>query len=351
MSKMRKVVTKDGSGRIAVSEEPVPSVGAGEVLIQVKVSSISPGTGLGQVKKQRANPDAEKGPMVFGYSNAGVVTELGEGCKRFKVGDAVAAMGGTYAVHGTWAVAPENLCTLKPEGVSFEAASYCHLAATALHALQRGRLRMLENIAICGLGPVGHFAGQWARSAGAHVVGIDRLAGRLELAKKTGAVDLAIQPDDEDAAMAAVQEFTRGRGLDMAVVAFGGDGTQAFKLLTRMMKLTPDGHRMGRIVGVGGVTATLALAASLGNIDVLSSARTGPGYHDDAWERGADYPPVFVEFDTARNLEESLRAMAEGRLRVEEMITRRMRIDDAVEACEELIQNPNDAVGVVLLME
>jgi threonine dehydrogenase-like Zn-dependent dehydrogenase len=118
-----------------------------------------------------------------------------------------------------------------------------------------------------------------------------------------------------------------------------------------MMKLTPDGHRMGRIVGVGGVTAQVGLAAALGNIDLISAARTGPGYHDEAWERGADYPPVFVEFDTQRNLEESLRAMAEGRLRVEAMITHRVPLDRAPEVCEELIQRPDAALGVVLLME
>ena len=350
MSRMRKVVTLDGCGRIAVSEEEVPAVGKGEVLIEVKVSSISPGTGLGGAKRARQNPDPEQGARVFGYSNAGVVAEAGEGCKRLKAGDPVAAMGGSYAVHGTWAVVPENLCVVKPAQVSWEAASYSHLAATSLHALQRGRVRMLENVGICGLGPVGHLAGQWARAAAAHVVGLDLLQGRLDLAVKAGAVDLAVNPEDEDAAVESVMDFTRGRGLDCAVVAFGGDGTAAIKMLSKMMKLTADGHREGRIVGVGGVQAQVSLAAALGNIDLLSSARTGPGYHDQNWERGADYPAVFVEFDTQRNLEECLRAMAEGRLRVDEMITHRVPVDQAPEACEELIEHPGAAVGVVLLM-
>ena len=341
----------DGAGRIAVAEEAVPAVGRGEVLVQVKVSSISPGTGLGRVKGMREKPDAERGPRVFGYSNAGVVAELGEGCKRLKQGDEVATMGGGYAVHGTWAVAPENLCVVKPPAVSFEAASYCHLAATALHAVQRGRIRLLENVAICGLGPVGHLAGQWARCAGAHVVGIDLMPGRIEIAKKVGAIELGIQPDDGDAATDTVRDFTRGRGLDCAVLAFGGDGTAALQMLRGMMKLTPDGHRMGRIVGVGGVNIQCTLASGLGNIDLISSARTGPGYHDEAWERGADYPAVFVEFDTNRNMEECLRAMAEGRLHVDDMITHRFPIGQVPDACEVLIQRPNEAVGVVLLME
>jgi len=351
MSRMRKAVTKDGTGRIDVIEQEVASPGRGEVLIQVKVSSISPGTGLGQVKRDRVDPNPDRKAAVFGYSNAGVVAEVGEGCRRLSVGDEVAAMGGGYAQHATWSVTPENLCVVKPPNVSFEAASYCHLAATALHALQRGKLKMLENLAVVGLGPVGHLAAQWGRAAGAHVVGMDLTAGRVETARKAGALDAGVVPADEAKAIKDVLEFTRGRGLDCAVVAFGGDGTQAIRMLAKMMKLTPDGHRMGRIVGVGGVKAELMLAAGLGNIDVISSARTGPGYHDEAWERGADYPAVFVEFDTNRNLEECLRAMSEGRLNVDAMITHRFPIDQAPEACDLLIEHPEQAVRVVLLME
>jgi len=348
---MRKVLVRDGAGRISVIEEPVPQVGRGEVLIKVKVSSISPGTGLGPIRKLRQNPEPSRGPMAFGYSNAGVVEKVGEGCKRLKAGMEVAAMGGGYAVDGTWAVVPENLCIEKPAEVSFEAASYCHLCATALHAIQRGRVRICENVAVCGLGPVGHFAGQIARAAGAHVVGLDLLPFRLEMARKAGAADLALQPVDAEETVEAVLAFTRGHGLDCAVLAFGGEGTPAVRMVTKMMKLTPDGHRMGRIVGVGGVKVELGLAAGLGNIDVISAARTGPGYHDDAWERGADYPRVFVEFDTLRNLEECLRMMADGRLRVDAMITHRTPIDKAPDVCEILVERPGEALGVVVLME
>ncbi|MDP6779653.1 MAG: alcohol dehydrogenase, partial [Candidatus Latescibacteria bacterium] len=90
-------------------------------------------------------------------------------------------------------------------------------------------------------------------------------------------------------------------------------------------------------------------AAALGNLDVRSAARTGPGYHDDAWEHGADYPPVFVEWSTKRNLEECLVFMASGDVQVEPLITHRVPLAQAPEACEDLIQRPGEALGVVLI--
>ena len=83
-------------------------------------------------------------------------------------------------------------------------------------------------------------------------------------------------------------------------------------------------------------------------IDVRSAARTGPGYHDEQYERGQDYPSVFVEWNTKRNLEECLRLMALGRLNVKSIITDEFPLDEAPEACEKLIQTPNEALGVIL---
>ena len=136
--------------------------------------------------------------------------------------------------------------------------------------------------------------------------------------------------------------------MDCGIIAFGGDGTEAFKMIRQMLKCAPDTHKMGRIVIVGGAHISHAFAAGLGNVDVRSSARPGPGYHDEEYERGKDYPPVFVEWTTKRNLEESLRYVAEGKLKVKPLITHEYPLDKAGEACEKLIQTPNEALGVVL---
>ena len=117
--------------------------------------------------------------------------------------------------------------------------------------------------------------------------------------------------------------------MDCGIIAFGGDGTEAFRQIRSMLKTAPDTHKMGRIVIVGGATITHGFAAGVGNVDVISAARTGPGYHDEAYEHGADYPPVFVHWPTQRNLELVLQFMSEGKLKVKPLITDIVPIDQA----------------------
>ena len=343
---MRKVATIDGRGKISVIEEPMAAPKPGQVQIEVRASMVSPGTELGGVKRRRENP-SEAAPRPFGYSNAGVVIAQGEGCEDIPIGTRVACMGGGYAQHATHACVPRNMAVPIPDGVSDEDAASIHLVATALNAVRRGEFQLGEHIAVAGLGLVGQFTCQWARLSGCHVMGLDQLPMRLEVAEVCGlhcGVNIA-----EDDPVAVSRAFTRGYAIDGGVIAFGGDGTPAFVTLTEMMKKAPDTHLMGRIVIVGGARIDHGFAAALGNLDVRSAARTGPGYHDEAWEHGADYPPVFMQWTTRRNMEECLRFMGSGHMQVSPLITHRVALEDAPEACEALIQNPNAALGVVFL--
>ena len=342
---MRKVAAIDGKGQFAVIEEPVPEPKPGQVLIEVAASLISPGTELGGIPGRRKNP-SDAPPRPFGYQNAGTVIQLGEGVTRYKVGDRLACMGGGYAQHATHAAVPVNLAVPIPEGVSFEEAAFCHLAATALMAVRRAAPEYGENFAVAGLGVVGQLAAQFARLCGCHVVGLDRFDKRLKIAKECGA-DAVFNVAEADP-VPLVVGFCRGHGLDAGIVAFGGDATECIKQLYTMMKEAPDTHRWGRISCVGGAKATLGLASGLGNVDIRSSARTGPGYHDEAWEHGADYPPVFVKWHTNRNLEECLRAMAEGTLKVKPLISDVFALDDAPEACDKIVASPSETLGVIL---
>jgi threonine dehydrogenase-like Zn-dependent dehydrogenase len=341
----RKFATIDGAGVISVGEGPVPEPGPGEILIEVRASCISSGTELGGIKRRRENPGSS-GPRPFGYQNAGDVIAVGSDVQEFKIGDRVACMGGGYALHTTHACVPKNLSVHIPEGLSYEEAALNHLGATALHAIRRAKLEFGENVAVFGLGTVGQFTCQIARLSGAHVMGVDRFPLRLNAAKDMG-TDVVVNFETEDPVEVAA-EFTRGYGMDCAVMCFGGDGDPAFNQIAKMMKVSPDTHIMGRVVIVGGARISHGFAASLGNLDVRSSARPGPGYHDEEWERGRDYPPVFVQWTTKRNIEEVLRAAIEGKLKVKRLISHEYPLDEAPEACEKIIQTPGETLAVVL---
>ncbi|MCZ6676801.1 MAG: zinc-binding alcohol dehydrogenase [Candidatus Poribacteria bacterium] len=348
MSQTRKVVVMDSNGKIWTEEEQSPTLRPGQLLVEVRASMVSPGSGLGGVKGRRANPGPNPTKRPFGYSNAGVVIDKSGDCDEFEIGDRVAGMGGGYAQHATHACIPHNLCAKIPDNVSDAEAASNHLAATALHAVQRGRIVIGENVVVAGLGLVGQLACQIAQIAGAYVMGLDRLPLRVKIAQEAG-VNQAVNISEADALPIAA-EFTNGYGMDCGIIAFGGDGTEAFRQIRSMLKTTPDTHKMGRIVIVGGANITHIFAAGLGNVDVISAARTGPGYHDEAYEHGSDYPPVFVPWPTQRNLELVLRFMSEGKLKVKPLITDVVPIDQAAEGCEKLIQTPDEALGVVFTM-
>ena len=342
----RRVGSIDGKGRGVCQDQEVPELAAGQVRVAVRASLISPGTELGGLRERRQNPEPERAPRPFGYANAGVVEALGEGVSQFAVGQEVACMGGGYALHADWACVPQNLCAPIPEGLSFAAAAFAHLAATGLHAIRRTQPLFGENGMVVGLGLVGQLSAQFGQLSGCHMMGVDRFPLRVERAGQTG-VEQAINPVEMDPVEKA-GEFTQGYGMDFGIIAFGGEGTEAFEQIYQSLKKTPDTHRMGRIVIVGGARIDHGFAASLGNVDVRSAARTGPGYHDEAYEHGQAYPQVFVEWPTQRNLAECLRVIAAGRLQVEPLITHQIELERIGEAVDLLVEEPQNALGVVL---
>ncbi len=348
MSQTRKVVMMNEAGQIWTENQETPAPKPGQLLIEVSASMVSPGTELGGVKRRREKPGAIERKRPFGYTNAGVVVGKNGDCNEFETGDRVSGMGGGYALHATYACVPHNLCAKIPDDVSDEEAASNHLAATALNAVRRGRIRIGENVVVAGLGIVGQLACQIAKAAGAYVMGLDRFPLRISIAEKVGIHQAVNVAETEPAPIAT--DFTKGAGMDCGIIAFGGDATSAFQQIRATLKTAPDTHKMGRIVIVGGASITHGFAAGLGNVDVISAARTGPGYHDEDYEHGADYPPVFVPWTTQRNLELVLRMMAERKIQVQPLITDVVPIDEAPAACEKLIQQPHETLGVVFKM-
>ena len=337
----RKVAAIDGRGQGVCLEEAMPALGPGEVQVRVEASLISPGSELGRVGAMRENPQPDRPPRPFGYANAGIVEAVGAEVEQFAVGQGVACMGGGYALHADWACVPQNLCAAIPTGVSFAEAASVHLAATGLHAVRRTAPLYGENGVVVGLGLVGQFTAQFAQLSGCHVLGVDRFVRRRDIARQVGIERVVEQVEQAG-------EFTRGYGMDFGVIAFGGAASDAFAAIYQSLKQAPDTHRMGRIVLVGGAQVAHGFGAALGNVDVRSAARTGPGYHDPAYERGQAYPEVFVEWPTQRNLSECLRAMAAGKLRVQPLYTHEFALEEIDAAVDVLVESPAEALGVVL---
>ncbi len=340
-----------GNGRIETAEGPVPELKAGTVLVEVHNSLVSPGTELAggwrALKALEKEPKPCDEPKPFGYSNAGVIAKVGEGVTRFKPGERVACIGAGYAQHATMAVVPHNLCFHLPDEVSFADGTYAMLAGTALQALRRGEPELGEYTAIVGLGIVGQLAAQLYRLNGSFVIGWDMIGKRTQLASELGA-DAVVQVGKEDE-VEITKAFTGNMGLDAVVLAIPGKGDKAMESIMKTMKCSPDTHIMGRVIVVGGVTFEYS-SSPVRNLDIRHAGRTGPGYHDEPWEVGPDYPPVFMRWTTRTNLELCLRLIAEKRLQVTPLTTHTIPLAEVGERIPALLDDPDSMLGVVFDM-
>lgn len=348
-NKRRRTAAMLQNGHARIIEENVPELAGGEIVVEVHASLLSPGTELAAARQHRHQKQEDKSILrTFGYQNAGTVIAVGGSVERFKIGHRVACMG-PGALHTDIAVVPQNLAVHLPDNVSFEEGAYCHLAATALHAIHRGKPCLGEHLLVVGAGLVGQLAGQLACLSGANVTMWDTLQRRLQIAREVGITQAVCVETDDLAATTA--KYTDGMGFDLAVIAIGGDGSELLRKVHDSMHATPDGHREGRLVMVGGIVTNTQWAAALGNLDVLSSARSGPGYHDAEWEHGRrEYPYPWVRWSTRQNLQLVIRLISESRLNVRALTLNRFVLDEIDDAINVHIDRPNDALGTILLM-
>lgn len=346
--KTRKAARITCDGKVVCVAQDIPELKENEVLIKVHCTLISPGTEMNTVKSRRAEAAPAGTESNFGYSSAGEIAAIKGDAHGLKVGMRVAGMGGG-SCHADWNCVPVNLVVPIPDGVSYEEATFASLAATSLQAVRRTEPKLGEYGMVLGLGIVGNVAAQLYTLSGARVIGWEALRRRRAIARKCGLrslVDFTKVDAGEESKV-----FAAPYGMDFALLAFGGNADSAFESLKKAMKLSADGHMMGRVVVVGGCRFSFAGGANNGNIDVRCSSRTGAGYHDPAWEYGKDYPPGFVQFTSRRNACELLRLIAEKRLKVQPLITHRMKLEEVGAAAELLIAHPDKALGVILEMD
>lgn len=240
---------------------------------------------------------------------------------------------------------PANLVIPIPEEVSYEDATYACLGATSLQAVRRTVPQLGEYGIVLGLGIVGNLAAQLSQLSGARVLAWEGFKNRIKVAKKCGISNISNFMDSDT--VKAAQEFSSPYGCDFAIFAFGGDATKAYEDIKKCMKKSPDTHEMGRLTFLGG-QITFSGGAAAGNLNILASSRTGAGYHDEAYEYGADYPNAFIQFTTQRNLREIIQLIAEKRLLVTPMTSHRMSLDDVGKAADLLIEKPDKSLGIIL---
>jgi propanol-preferring alcohol dehydrogenase len=253
--------------RVQEVDTPVPA--DDEVLVQTIACGID-GTDLKLLDGFGYTPEL---PFIMGHEIAGVVSETGKSVTDFKSGDRVivynflicgrcvfclthreqlcvnmrGVMGVLYANGGyaEYVKVPARQLVRLPENVSWaDGAICCDAGLTALHALERSRLRLGETVVIIGIGGVGSFLTQLASLAGARVIAVDRVAARETWAYENGADDFLVS--DANLA-AAIRDLTGSLGADCVIDVVGTEATmtQGLNALRRggrmiVVGYTPD---------------------------------------------------------------------------------------------------------------
>src|SRR5262245_25598606 len=104
-----------------------------DVLVDVHVSAVSPGTETGILCGWPGTP--RRFPYAPGYSAAGVVAGVGSGVRGFARGDRVA--GGLH--HASRDVAPAHTLVKVPSGVSLHDASFAVLGVISLQGVRKAK--------------------------------------------------------------------------------------------------------------------------------------------------------------------------------------------------------------------
>ncbi len=245
MPELMTAVVKHHPGPGAeIRSVPIPSIGAHDVLLKVRATSIC-GTDLHIYKWNPWAAHRLSTPRIPGHEFCGDVVAVGESVTSLSVGDYVSGeshvpcghcyqcrtgdrhicaslkimgvdLDGSFAEYvclpevSAWktspSLPPEVACVQEPFGNAVQTALSVPLAAA--------------NVLVTGCGPIGIFAVAVARASGAaSVIATDPNPYRLDLASRNGATH-TLNPMSEDV-VAAVRELTGGVGADVVLEMSG----------------------------------------------------------------------------------------------------------------------------------
>ena len=345
---MKQIIQDLNSGNTILENIPTPGIKPGYVLIQTKNTLVSLGTekmlvNFGKasyIDKARQQPEKVKQvlnkiktdglkptletvfrklnePLPLGYCNSGVVIGVGKRVKEFNVGDRVISNGN----HAEIVNIPENLVAKIPDDVSFEDASFTVVGAIGLQGIRLINPTFGETIVVTGLGLIGLISAQILKANGCNVIGIDFDKEKLELASSWGITTINAAEND---VVKTVETLTNNHGADGVLITASAKTDSIISESAQMCR------KRGRVVLVGVVGLNINRSDFYDKeISFQVSCSYGPGRYESSYEeKGLDYPIGFVRWTEKRNFEAILGALSAKSLKVSELITERVELED-----------------------
>ena len=345
----RAAVLRSVGSPLAIEEIHLPAPAEGEVHVRLAAAGVCH-SDLSLANGTLVQPV----PAVLGHEGAGTVLAVGPGVTHVRPGDHVLLnwspscgscwfclhaepylcdqtanawsrryarlADGTplYAGLGTAAfgeetIVPSSAVLRLPPAVDLEGAALlgCALLTGIGAVINSADVQPGASVVVFGTGGVGLSVLQGARLVGAEVViGVDIAADKEGLARTNGATDF-ILADDQVARR--VRERTGGRGADHAFECVGSATTirQAWSSTRRGGRTT--------IVGIGAKDETVEFRAQ----EFFYSARLLSGC-------------VFGSTDIGRDLPRLLQHVQAGRIRPEDLVSNRIKLEDVPHALAQL---------------
>jgi alcohol dehydrogenase len=273
-------------GKWEVKEVPTPHPAANQVLIKIHASGLC----YTDIHITEGHLPTSAFPRTIGHEPAGEIIELGTGVTSRKIGDRVgvpwvqASCGrcewyqrgkpmfcaqqtatgiNTPGSHAEYMVAYADTTTLLPNGISYEQAAPVFCAGyTVWSGLRFADPKPHEEIAVLGIGGLGHLANQFSKAAGFYTIGITHSKDKEELASKLG-TDMVVNNGEA---------LKRAGGADVILVTSNSYNAASEVL----MGLRPD----GRLVLMGVSTESLVVTAEIiGNRSrIIGSQQNGREY-------------------------------------------------------------------------
>ena len=228
------------------AEVSIPEIGASDVLIRIAAAGIC----HSDAHYRGGISEFDRLPLTLGHEVAGTVEKIGKAVTNVVPGDRVCVhylvqcgscefcvrgleqfciKGQMIGRHRDGGYAefikiPSNSAFVLPNEISFEvgAVMMCS-SATALHALNKARLKPEESVAIFGFGGLGFSALQLARAFGSvEVYVVEINPAKLAAAEKFGAVAINAKATDP---VEQIRAATSGKGVDVSLELIGSPKT------------------------------------------------------------------------------------------------------------------------------
>jgi alcohol dehydrogenase, propanol-preferring len=225
---------------LRVTDVPTPRPGRGELLVRVSACGVCR-SNLHMIEGDWVAAGVPaKSPIIPGHEIVGTVAAVGDGVTLFAAGARVGiqplwssdghceyCLSGREPLCGNKQITGETRdggyaeFVLADEAYSYavpdvlddvEAAPLFCPGITAYSAVQKARLSPARQVAVFGIGGVGHMALQFARLAGAEVIAVSRGRRHLAVAKQLGARTLDASTVD------AASVLQREGGVDASIV-------------------------------------------------------------------------------------------------------------------------------------